>query len=44
MDYYLWKRGRLPDEKGPSEKSLAIEVMKKSLEDPSNKPDSGDGK
>ncbi|MBW2664449.1 MAG: hypothetical protein JRD93_21350 [Deltaproteobacteria bacterium] len=44
MDYYLWKRGQ-PDNKAEvDDKKLAIELMKKSLENSSNKSDAGDGK
>ena len=44
MDYYLWKRG-LPDKEAKvDDKKLAIELMKKALENSSNKPDADDGK
>jgi len=44
MHYYLWKRGHLTDNTGHDDKSLAVEVMKNSLETRTNKPDAGDGK
>jgi len=36
MDYYLWKRGSLASKEGPSDKSLATEMMQKALENTSN--------
>lgn len=44
MDYYLWKRGQLTNKAGADDKSLAIEVGEKVLENSSNKTDAGDGK
>ena len=32
MDYYLWSRGEVPGEDGPSDEELATEVMKKAME------------
>ncbi|MDJ0945892.1 MAG: hypothetical protein QNJ30_20690 [Kiloniellales bacterium] len=41
MDYYLWKRGQPTDKAGADDKSLAIEIMKKALETPSNEAGEG---
>ncbi len=43
MDYYLWKRGSLTNKAAADDKSLAMELMKKSLEEFSDKTDAGDG-
>ena len=41
MDYFLWKRGELASGAGPSDESLATEIMEKATKTPSNK--AGDG-
>ena len=42
MDYFLWKRGQLAEEAGPSDASLATEILEKATKTPSNQ--AGDGK
>jgi len=41
MDYFLWKRGKLPKEAGPNDKALALEAMKKAMEQATAKPAKG---
>jgi hypothetical protein len=37
MDYYVWKRGTLPKEEGPSDSALVVDVIKESMKEPSNR-------
>lgn len=37
MDYYVWKRGTLPKEKGPSDEALVIDAVKEGMKESSNK-------